>query len=54
MFKYWLSSLQEKCNTCRELQLVSKKPLRRDLAHTCQWGRTELNPDEDMKGEIFK
>ena len=54
MFKHWLSRLQEKCDMCRELQLVFKEPLRRDPAHTCQWGRTELNLDEPMKGEIFK
>lgn len=54
MFKQWLSNLEEKCDKCQQLRLVFKEPMRRDPAHTCHRGRTELNLDEAMKSEIFR
>ncbi|GAV09638.1 hypothetical protein RvY_19142 [Ramazzottius varieornatus] len=54
MFKQWLSRLEEKCDKCQQLRLVFKEPLRRDAAHTCHWGRTELTLDQCMKAEIFR
>ena len=37
-----------------ELQSIFKESLRRDSAHTYQWGFTELNLDEATEREIIK